>query len=113
MIVMLVTVWQWAAQSQEKFVAESSGVDPWLLPGHATWSLPRGVERRPLSRFVREWWSRTGSAAGRGRIVAVTAACRGVMEPHRICRREWSRTAAVTAVRQEVKVCRLKFGRSV
>ena len=44
-----VTVWQRAAQGQAEFVAESSGVDPWLSSGCATWGLPREVEWRPLS----------------------------------------------------------------
>ena len=37
----------------------------------------------------------------------------GVMEPRGICRREWSRIAAVTAARQGAKVYRLKSDRSV
>ena len=43
------------------------------------------------------------------RIVAVTATCQGVMEPHRIHRREWSRVVAVTTACQGVQTCRLKF----
>ena len=37
----------------------------------------------------------------------------GVMELHGICRREWSRIAAVTAARQGAEVCQLKSGWSV
>ena len=44
-----VTVWQWAAQGQAEFAAKSSGMDPWLSLGRATWSLPREVGRRLLS----------------------------------------------------------------
>ena len=38
---------------------------------------------------------------------------RAVMEPHGICRREWSRIVAVTTARQGAKVCRLKSDWSV
>ena len=126
-----VTIWQWAAQGQAGFVARSSGVDPWLSPGRATWSLPRRVERRLLSRLASGWENRAISVAGGGAgsrsfIVAcqvvmeprergirrrewssaatVTAACQGVMEPrgHGIRRREWSSVATVTAACQRV-----------
>ena len=38
---------------------------------------------------------------------------RGVMEPHVICHREWSKITAVTAARQGMKVCQLKSDWSV
>ena len=44
------------------------------------------------------------------RIVAFTAACQGVMEPRRIRRKEWSRVVTVTTAYQGVQTCRLKFG---
>ena len=56
---MSVTVWQWAAQSQEEFVVESSGVDPWLSPGRATWICHRersGVRCRDLPENGRIAW---------------------------------------------------------
>ena len=47
------------------------------------------------------------------KIVTVTAACQRVMETCRIRRREWSRVVAVTTACQGVQTCRLKFGWSL
>ena len=64
-----VTVWQWAAQGQAEFVAKSSGVDPLLSPGRAMWSLPWGMERRPLSRLAIGWKNRTVCVAESGAVL--------------------------------------------
>ena len=47
------------------------------------------------------------------RIVAITVACQRVMEPRRIHRREWSRIVAVTMACWGVQTYRLKFGWSL
>ena len=47
------------------------------------------------------------------RIVTVTATCQRVMESRRVRRREWSRIMAVTTACQGVQSCRLKFGWSL
>ena len=44
------------------------------------------------------------------RIMAVNTACQGVMELRRVHRREWSSVVAVTMAHQGVQTCRLKFG---
>ena len=42
--------------------------------------------------------------------MAVTVACQGVMEPHGIHRRKWSRVVAVTMACQEAQAYQPKFG---
>ena len=52
------------------------------------------------------------SVTGSG-VASAVVTRQGVVESHRICRREWSRIVAVTTAYQGVQTCRLKFGWSL